>query len=111
MSVWDNLRDGKYENKVPYSLEKVPVDEDKMTVRQAREHVESEKQRQRDQRRVYQEEEGRLRDLLRYDLEVENVVTGHPKANLLWSMAWDRGHSGGYSDVISNYEDLVELVK
>lgn len=46
MSVLDKIRAGDYDSKVPYHVDTVPVDEEKMTVRQAREHSESEKERQ-----------------------------------------------------------------
>lgn len=111
MYVRDNLDAGKYENKTPYSIERVPVDDEKMTIRQAREHVEAEKQRDRDQRRLHRENEGVMNDLLRADLEIEHGVADHPKAGKLWSLAWDHGHSSGYSEVIGYYEELAELLK
>lgn len=111
MNVRDNLAAGKYENKVPYSIDKVPVDENTMTVKQARDHVEAEKQRSRDQTRKYRENEGAMSALVKRDLEVQEGLVGHPKADMLWSIAWDRGHSLGYSDVISVYEELAELLK
>lgn len=111
MNVRDNLSTGKYENKVPYSIEKVPVNEETMTVRQAREHKESEKQRSRDQTRKHRENEGVMSALVKRDLEVQEGLAGHPKADLLWSIAWDRGHSSGYSEVINEYEQMAELLK
>ena len=47
----------------------------------------------------------------RKDLEEFHGMTNHLKADLLWNKSWERGHSGGYSDVASVYEDLVELVE
>jgi len=110
VSVRDALAAGKYENKVPYSVEKVPVDEGKMTVRQAKEHVESERERQRAQHRLHNKEQARLTDLFQRDLEAENGVVGHPKADMLWRIAWDRGHSSGYQGVLYEYEELVDLL-
>jgi hypothetical protein len=111
MSVRDNLAAGKYANTVPFDIEKIPVDEDRMSVKQARDHLEAEKQRQRAQRRLYQENEGRMGDLLRSDLEAENDVAGHPKAGKLWSLAWEHGHGSGYAEVIGYYEEFVELLQ
>lgn len=110
-NVRDNLIAGKYENKVPYDIDKIPVDENTMTVKQAREHTESETQRARDQRRKHRENEGAMSALVKHDLEIQEGLVGHDKANLLWTIAWDRGHSSGYSDVISVYEELAELLK
>jgi hypothetical protein len=48
---------------------------------------------------------------VRNDLEQAFEVSGHPKADLLWRMAWDRGHSSGLTDVGYAYLELVKLVK
>ena len=111
ITVIDAIKAGRYENKVPYSLVREPVDEDKVTVRQAREHKEMQLQRERDQRRLNREEEGRLYALFRSDLESEHGVGGHPKAQKLFEMAWADGHSSGYEEVACCYADLAELVK
>ena len=65
----------------------------------------------REQMRKANEEARRLTDELRARLERENGVVGHPKAALLWSKAWEHGHSAGLSEVESWYDDLVELIK
>lgn len=33
------------------------------------------------------------------------------KAEAIWSMAWERGHSYGISDVMGNLNDLIELAQ
>lgn len=43
-------------------------------------------------------------------LEEENGVVGHKKANLLYQMAWERGHSDGFEAVEHEYNDLVQLL-
>ena len=111
INVREALEAGRYCNNVPYTITRVPVDEDKMTVKQAREHTESEKQRGRDQMRKHREREAELNMLVKSDLEAQHGIVGHPKADKLWSLAWDAGHSAGYSDVITYYEDFVELLK
>ena len=111
MNVRDALDDGRYTNKVPYEYTPVPVDEDRMTVRQAKEHEENEKRKKQDQRRLHREEDTRLNALLRTDLEEEHGLVGHPKADRAWDLAWEHGHSSGYSDIIYYYEDFAELVK
>lgn len=111
MSVFDFIREGKYESKVPCSVEIVPVNEDTMTVRQAREHKEAEKERDRRQRRLHDEERARLNAMVKADLEEEYGVIGHPKADKLWEIAWEHGHSSGYHDVACHYAELVELIQ
>jgi len=34
----------------------------------------------------------------------------HPKASLLYSKAWEKGHAYGYNSVLQEGEDLVDLV-
>ncbi len=45
------------------------------------------------------------------DLEEENGLIGHPKAEVLWAKAWEQGHSCGLLEVVGCYEDLLELVQ
>jgi hypothetical protein len=34
----------------------------------------------------------------------------NPKVQKAWSIAYERGHSNGYNEVISYFEDLIELL-
>ncbi len=83
-TVREKIAAGAYENKTPY---------------------------QRETAAVYRVEDSRLRYLFRIDLERENGMTGHSKADRLFDLAWEHGHSSGYSEVVNYYEDFVELVK
>jgi len=38
-------------------------------------------------------------------------ITDHPKADRLFALAWQRGHSSGYGEVLSEAEDLVDLIR
>lgn len=111
MDARQNLQDLKYENRVFYTYEPTPIDEDRMTVKQAREHQAAEKQKQNEQKNRHREEERRLTNLLKSDLELEHGVAGHAKADKVWSLAWEHGHSSGYSEVINYYEEFVELIQ
>lgn len=111
MDVQENIKAGKYKNNVPYDCDTAPINPDAMTITQAAKHKEKQKELQRAQRRLHQEEEARLNALFRADLEAEHGLTGHPKANKLWDIAWDRGHSSGLSSVAWEYSDLAELVQ
>jgi hypothetical protein len=61
--------------------------------------------------KAYQTEEARLHAEFRADLESAYETTGNPKKDLLFSKAWDIGHSAGFAEVASYYGDLVELVR
>lgn len=61
-------------------------------------------------RRVYYAESNRLVESFKSDLEEEYGTQDNPKKDLLFSKAWDHGHSGGFSEVESVYGDLVDLI-
>ena len=50
-------------------------------------------------------------DALRKRLERDHGMTTHPKRDLLWSKAWEHGHSDGLSQVEIWYDDLAELLE
>ncbi len=37
-------------------------------------------------------------------------IASHPKAEKLWDMAWDKGHSHGFYQIASEAEELAELL-
>ena len=45
------------------------------------------------------------------DVLAENGITDHPKADKLYEMAWERGHSSGIQEVAMYAEELSELLK
>lgn len=94
-----------------YSAENLPVETDDMTVKQARELAEERKRLIREQRDKHRAEEARLVALFKADLEAEHGIVGNPKADRLFEIAWEHGHSSGYGEVLLHYEELVELVK
>jgi hypothetical protein len=51
------------------------------------------------------------KELFRQDLFVEYNVRSHPKANKLFSLAWGYGHANGFSEVLSYFSEMVELIK
>ena len=58
----------------------------------------------------YVQEEERLRNLFKADAIKEAGLEGHPRAHKAYSMAWQRGHSSGYSDVMSALYEFAELL-
>lgn len=59
----------------------------------------------------YQQEEARIAEQFYEDFKEELDIVGNPKADKLFSIAWDMGHSSGYENVVSVAWDLVELIK
>lgn len=45
------------------------------------------------------------------DLHAHYGMTGHPKADALYRRAHELGCSYGHSEIVSHYEDLLELVR
>jgi hypothetical protein len=63
------------------------------------------------QHKLYRQESQKIRDRFRSDLEADYGLKGHPKADLLWSLAWGRGHGEGYYQVYLEYDELSGLVR
>ncbi len=62
-------------------------------------------------RNAYSEEAARLQAEFKVDLIEEHGVTGHPKAERVFNLAWEYGHSSGLSEVADYFDDLVGLIK
>lgn len=80
------------------------------------EHLAEEIKRRRDAakkaRRSAEREAQRLAQQRHRDsLEKDNGTWGHPKADMLYSIAWELGHSDGLDSVTSYYEMMVDLIK
>jgi len=59
---------------------------------------------------AYQNEEANIRAEFRRDAIEACDLTGHPRANDAFDMAWDDGHSDGYRAVFSRLEELSTLL-
>ena len=120
-SVRENLSSGKYKTTLAYPDKPVKPDSkvDLATVsdkevadrRAALRKYEEDFVAYKAAKLAYGEDEGRLHKLFCDDLEAEHGMAGHPKADKLMNMAYDKGHSGGMGDVVTEYEELLELVK
>lgn len=51
------------------------------------------------------------RDAHKATLEKKHGLTGHPKADKLYELAWGMGHSAGYYEVEIFYNDMADLLK
>lgn len=38
-------------------------------------------------------------------------LTGHPKAEKAYSLAWQNGHSSGFSEVFYHLKDIADMLK
>jgi len=59
---------------------------------------------------AYYKESARLQDLFKADLLEELGLTGHPKADQFYDVCYERGHSGGFSDIASIADDIARLM-
>lgn len=110
MSVYDFIREGRYVNTVPLSPPDLVIDEENTSVARAKQMREEHTAQRRAQRELHDAETNRLNQLFQADLEAEYGLTGHPKAARLFGLAWERGHSSGYSDVAGCYSEFAELL-
>lgn len=61
-------------------------------------------------RAAHHAETDRLHTMFKADLLEELDLTRHPKADLLFAKAWDRGHSCGLQGVVDEAYELAELL-
>lgn len=61
-------------------------------------------------KKEYRATQERITQSFKRDLLEFLGVSDHPKAETLWVMAWDRGHSNGYNEVAMEAENLAELL-
>lgn len=119
--MYEDIRAGKYKNKLAYPTAPKPICD----------HCgEKHKERQRfcgecgkelnfqskidtymKQRKEYRKEESRLDDLFQSDLFDDLGISENPKKDKLFSMAYERGHSGGMEEVYAYASELVELIE
>lgn len=60
----------------------------------------------------YRREDMRLNRLFKEDLEKEyGVSEDNPKKDMLYRIAYERGHSSGFGEIENNYSDMVELIQ
>lgn len=60
---------------------------------------------------TYRKDEARLYDKFKADLFDDLGITGHPKADKLYMIAYSRGHSAGFQEVYNEALELVDLIK
>lgn len=61
-------------------------------------------------RDAYYAEENRLYEKFKQDLFEEYEVENNPNREKAFSLAWENGHSSGYSEVAGYFDDYVDLI-
>lgn len=59
----------------------------------------------------WQEKTNALTQEFKVDLFEELNITNNPKAELLYSIVWDKGHACGFSDIYNEACDIVDLIR
>lgn len=90
-TVYDKIKAGAYENAVEYPSRSAP----------------NRAERQMEYRKGQMVAEARFKA----DLEEEFGLSGHPKAQRLFDLAWQEGHSSGYNEVLNYYSEFSDLLK
>jgi hypothetical protein len=60
---------------------------------------------------AWKAEEARLLSDFKADALAEVGLTGQPKAEKAYGLAWENGHSGGLQDIYNHLLDYAELIK
>lgn len=114
MSVFDNIANGEYENKLPWNPSPEMLTDIESQIEAAKRVVEDLKEQRQNLRKVsqkaYNEESARLQDQFKADLFKEFGVEKNPKAEKCYAKAYEQGHSSGYSDIANCFANMVELI-
>lgn len=60
---------------------------------------------------AYQADQEEKHQQFKRDLLADLGLTNHPKADLLFSMAWESGHASGYREVYLEADRLADLLR
>ena len=117
MNVREKVQNGDYDTKLPYpksaTKPRLPAGHSaEEAAAYAAELKEWENYRgvYAEQKSAWHQDEARLTAQFKLDLLAELGIAEHPKADLLYEMAWERGHSGGLIEVLQVAEDLSDLL-
>lgn len=73
-------------------------------------HAFTNKEEYRKARLAFRNAEDRITDELHASLSCEYGLKDHPREQKVWDLAWSYGHSGGYSDVESHYQNFAGIL-
>ena len=92
------------------AIEAIDAMEEGPDYRASIETLHEDKEARRARRKALREAEERRGQEFRDILTVSYGTAEHPKAQRLFEIAWDLGHSSGYKEVLYWYDDLVDLL-
>lgn len=81
------------------------------SVKPVKELSTSERQKANEIRQRNRENDAKARADLRKMLSELYELSDHPKEQKLWDMAWEYGHSNGFSEVVLRYDEMASLMK
>lgn len=99
-SIFERINAGEFKNNKPWPPFKEFKDRNK---------PDSEKRTK--MKKEYQEEQHRLHMEFKKALYAEYGVEGNPKAEMAYAIAYDKGHSSGYSEIAIEFDTIVPLIK
>ena len=99
MSLADKLASGAYNNDAPYP---VFISNQAAALSKEQRHQVIE---------VYRKRQREINEEFHADLAAEHGLTGHPKEQKLFDLAWSHGHGNGLTEIASFYEEFAELLK
>lgn len=112
MTIREKIDAGYYNSKIPFDLPDDNIDEASISVAEYKKLQASRLYRVQENRRLFREDTNRLEmEVFREDLAKEHDLVGHPKADLLFSIAWVHGHSSGLIEVAQYYDEFADLLK
>jgi len=118
-SIQDKIQANEFENKLPYptsetltaNAEHIRLTEEIKELKQKVEDLREERKSiLTDMRVAYNTESQELVRKFRVALEVSYELQNHPNRDKIWRKAWDDGHSGGYGEVLNEYDELAQLL-
>ena len=106
--LYEKIENDEYKTKIPFHYEKQRPHDD-MTIREARELEARERVNEADYGRYRNGDANRLFELFHSDLAAEYNLTNHPKEQLLFELACQRGDD--FSSIAEHYEELSSLLR
>lgn len=103
MDIFERIRTGEYENKVPRPSPLSRKDRLTLTAEAAMERLAA--------RQAYYKGSSQAHEKFKADLFEYSGVTGHSKAQRAFDIAWDHSHSDGLSNVVHTFEELADLLR
>jgi hypothetical protein len=122
--IYENIKNGKYKSSVEYPTHYSSIRSLEILRRAYRDGILNDKEyevkkvdiqkkdlRYKADRSLYETDERNKLELFKKDALEETDLTDHPKKDMAYRMAWERGHSSGLESVVNELYELTELLK